>query len=191
MGPIETLWGVLVLVFILIALVRGYHKELGVTVLLLIVLFLELQFGDAIEMRLKQQILPRLITALGGDPKTSVELENFLLLLVFQGLLLAVLFATYAGRTFSFPGTPPRGVEGTFFNIIVGLVNGYLFTGTLWYYLHKYQYPYLKEWGLFDPTLLSDRALRMLRYVPPALFHDHPEFLAAFAGILVILSVRK
>ncbi len=191
MGPIETLWGVVVLIFVVIALVRGYHKELGVTVLLLIVLFLELQFGDAVEARLKAQILPRVISALGGDPKTSVELENLLLLLIYQGLLIAVVFATYAGRTFSFPGAPPRGAEGTFFNIIVGLVNGYLFTGTLWYYLHKYDYPYLKQWGLFDPTLLTERALHMLRYVPPALFHDHPEFLAAFAGILVILSVRK
>jgi len=190
-GPIETLWGVIVLVFVIIALVRGYNKELGVTVLLLIVLFLELQFGDMVEARLKSDILPTLIRAFGGDPDRAVEVQNFLLLLIFQGLLIVVIFATYAGRTFSFPGSPPRGIEGTFFNVLVGLVNGYLFTGTLWYYLHKYDYPFLKRWGLFDPTLLTDRAKRMLEYVPPALFHDHPEFLAAFAGILVILSVRK
>jgi len=188
-GPIETLWGALVLVFIVIALVRGYHRELGVTVLMLIVLFLELQFGGKLETFLLKQVFPKIQTLLAIH--FSEETRNFLLVLIYQGVLIAVVFATYAGRTFSFPGTPPGGLEGFFFNVIVGMVNGYLFTGTLWYYLDKYHYPYIAKYGLFKPDLLTDRARSMLHLLPPVLFGDHPEFLAAFAGILVILSVRK
>jgi len=182
-GPIETLWGTLVLVFVIIALVRGYHRELGVTVLMLIVLFLELQFGDVVEVVLVNRVFPQL--------HVSEETQNLLLVLIYQGLLIMVVFATYAGRTFAFPGTPPGGLEGFFFNVIVGLVNGYLFTGTLWYYLNKYHYPYLTKYGLFKPDLMTDRARAMLHWLPPELFKGRPELLAAFAGILIILSVRR
>jgi len=73
----------------------------------------------------------------------------------------------------------------------VGLVNGVLFTSTLWYYLDKYHYPYLERLGLLYPDLLTPRAELLLKYLPPRLFEGRPEVLGGFAILLVILSVRR
>ncbi len=184
MGPIEVLWGTIILVFVVVSLIRGYNRELGVTVLLLLVVFVELQFSDVIERVITEQVLPRLIE------QPSSDLRNFLLMAVFHGLLLLVLFWSYAGRTLTFPGTPPSGAEGFFFNVLVGLVNGYLVAGTLWYYMDKYEYPYLVKWGLLQLPL-TPRGQALVRYLPPAIFQDRPEGLAIFAAILFFLMVRK
>lgn len=189
MGPIEALWGVVVLIFVVISLARGYNRELGVTVLMLIILFLELQFGPRLELILRQQAVPRMLGAFGIQPAN--DLLNLLEMFIFQSAFILVVFATYAGRSFAFPGKPPGGATGFFFNTLVGLVNGILFAGTLWYYLDKFEYPYLERLGLLYPDLLTDRAKLMIRYLPPRLFENRPEVLAAFAGLLVIFSVRR
>ncbi len=213
MGPIEVLWGTVLFIFVVIAVVRGYNRELGVTVILLLVLFVELQFGGLIEQRVRQQVIARVLPEAamatpppppapaaveGGEQITQPEeipleqeLANFIIMMLFQLPILIIVFWSYAGRTLTFPGTPPRGVEGFFFNLLVGFVNGYLVTGTLWYYLHKYKYPLLARWGLFYPENMTERALKLVKYLPPALFEGRPEMLGMVAAVLIFVYVRR
>ncbi len=188
MGPIEMLWGTLILVFILVTLIRGYTRELGITVLLLLVLFVELYFGTRIEALLRQKVFGQVFRLLNVNP--SKEFENFLLVMVYVGLLILVLYIGYEGRSLTFPGTPKKGLEGALISTFIGAVNGWLFTGTLWYYLDKYHYPYLVKWGLLTTTW-TDRAKVLMKYLPPKLFEPKPEVLAVFAAVLIFISVRR
>jgi len=217
MGPIEVLWGTVLLIFVIISVIRGYNRELGVTVILLLILFVELQFGNVIEARIRQQVLARVFpeaavvrtlereqsVAIGEECEalqergnknqelTSEVWANFIVMLMFQLPIMVIVFWSYAGRTLSFPGTPPRGLEGFFFNVLVGFVNGYLVAGTLWYYLHKYRYPVISQLNLFYPECMTPRAKDLVRYLPPALFDARPELLAMVAAVLIFVYVRR
>lgn len=188
MGPIEVFWGTVVLFFIMITLVRGYTRELGITILLLLVLFVEVYFGPLLEIVLTERIFKQMFQLL--NIKQTEELQRFLLVLTFQGLILLVLFLGYEGRTLSFPGGPAKGVEGFLLDVFIGMVNGWLVAGSLWYYMHKYGYPYLTKWNLLKLPL-TETATQIVQYLPPKLFEPRPEALAAFAAILIFISIRR
>lgn len=86
-----------------------------------------------------------------------------------------------------FKGTPPSGYVSHVLGAFVGLINGYFITGTVWFYLHQYGYPF----GLIDGTQLSDTAQRLLDYLPPSIFGDHPAYLLGLLIVLLILSVWR
>ncbi len=188
MGPIEVLWGTVVLFFVMITLVRGYNRELGITILLLLVLFVEVYFGQRLEGVLTQRVFKQAFRLLNLEH--TEELQRLLLALVFQGLLLIVLYLGYEGRSLSFPGSPAKGMEGFLLNVFIGAVNGWLFAGSLWYYMDKYKYPYLIKWGLLKPQW-TETAQTLMKYLPPKLFEPRPEVLAAFAAILIFISIRR
>ena len=188
MGPIEILWATVVLFFIMVALVRGYNRELGITILLLLVLFVEIYFGTRIEKVLTERVLKRAFELL--NVQNTDELQRLILVLTFQGLMVLVLFFGYEGRTLAFPGSPAKGMEGFLLNVFIGTVNGWLFAGTCWYYLNKYNYPYLVKWGLLK-TDWTKTAQALMNYLPPKLFEPRPEALAAFAAVLIFLSIRR
>ncbi len=188
MGPIEVLWGTVVLVFVMVTLVRGYTKELGITILLLLALFVEVYFGPRIESVLTTKVFAQVFKLLNVNE--NQELQNLLLSLTFQGVLVLVLYLGYEGRTLSFPGAPAKGLEGFLLNVFIGVVNGWLFAGSIWYYMHKYDYPYLVKWGLLQKTW-TDTAETLMKFMPPKLFEGRPEVLAAFAAILIFFSIRR
>lgn len=188
MGPIEVLWATVVLFFIMVTLVRGYNRELGITILLLLVLFVEIYFGKRMETLLTERVFKRAFALL--NIQNNEELQRLLLVLVFQGLMILVLFLGYEGRTLSFPGAPAKGMEGFLLNTFIGAVNGWLFAGSMWYYLDKYDYPYLVKWGLLK-TEWTKTAEALMKLMPPKLFEPKPEFLAAFAALLIFLSIRR
>lgn len=190
MGPIEALWGTLILVFIIVALIRGYNRELGVTVLVLMVLFVELQFRDVLQGVLRQQLIPRLVPASPPEAAASAPLGRFIEMLAFQLPILVIVFWAYAGRTLVFPGNPPKGAEGVFFNALIGFVNGYLVVGSIWYYMHEANYPLLRDWGLVEEPF-TPFARQVVNYLPPAFFENRPALLAAFAAALLFIYVRR
>lgn len=188
MGPIEVLWGTVVLFFVMITLVRGYTRELGITILLLLVLFVEVYFGQQIETILKTKVFTQVFKLL--NVQQNDELQRLLLALIFQSALILVLYLGYEGRTLSFPGAPAKGLEGFLLNVFIGVVNGWLFAGSIWYYMDKYGYPYLIKWGLLEEKW-TDTAKALMKFMPPKLFEGRPEVLAAFAAILIFLSIRR
>ena len=172
MGPIEALWGIVVLFFVMISIVRGYNKELGSTVLILVAL---------VALKLLDGPLTTAVKAVfRGDS------QHLALMVTFQLVFILIVFAVYSGETLVFRGQPRRGSSGLFFNIVFGLVNGILVAGTLWHYMALYKYPLPKS--MLDASKLTEFAKSAPQYLPPTL---PATLLVAVLLFLIILRVRK
>lgn len=165
MGPIEIVFLVVIAIFIAIAFVRGYSKELGVTVMLLIALFV-LEF-------LNERYQAAVDAALGLATGQDAVLRPWLFVL----FLLVMTFISYQGNTLAFPGSGSK----PFFNFGVGLLNGYLLAGSIWYYLQQAGWPGLPVSQSYTATYQA-----LVRLLPPAVF-TWPYFI----GLAVILLIAR
>ncbi|NUQ39596.1 MAG: hypothetical protein HUU23_17790 [Caldilineales bacterium] len=186
MGPLEVLWAIVVIFFLFIAFARGYGNELGVTTLIFVALFIITEFA--------QDYLPRIMTAVlqrtGGviDDRASDHLLSTLLSVIF----ISILFASYAGATFTLPGISNR--RNNLLNVLVGLLNGYLVAGTLWYFQDYYRYPVADFTNSAGEPLLLDLPLTPLaenlaNFLPP--YVVPPLFWAAMVMLLLLFRVRR
>lgn len=175
MSPIEYFWIVIALLFGLVGVIRTYPRELGVTTMCMAALLLLMQYGA--------KIIAFLQNRFGDD-------FQFLLSTRFEagfhiGLFLFIIFISYQGITLTFKGSPPKGIGTSIIGFFVGLLNGYFISGTVWYYLHKYHYPF----GSVDERQLTELARRMIQYLPPEIFKVG--YLLALLLLLLILSVWR
>lgn len=188
MGPLEILWLAVVIFFVFVALVRGYPKELGVTTLIFAALFLITFFFD----RFLPGIITRVSDALNLTP-TPRGLEHFYSLF-YSFVFLLIVFSAYAGQTFAFEGTARKGAEGFFINLSVGLLNGILVAGTLWYFQDKYNYPSADfKWPSGNPIFLTlpltPLAEQLSTLLPP--YVVDPIFWGALLMLMLIARVRR
>lgn len=180
MQPLEVLWGVLLITFALVGIVRGFLKELGVTTVLLVLLF-----GLS---RLEDRIPEYLTKAVGIAGYTVPEVSEpagqaiwasfYVLVIVFVTLI------SYHGETLAFEGSPPKGPKGILFGLLTGLVNGYLVSGSLWYFLDKYDYP-IRLLQFQEP--LTDFAQSLIPLLPLTLLRPFLPFLVVFMIIVRVI----
>ncbi len=159
MAPIEVFFGALVIMFGLVGLVRGFLRELGVTMVMVFTLFfLSLVDGTVAKG------MPRLLDLIGldGTAEQSALYNCWLHLLV----IMVVAFISYQGETLAFAGSTPGGAPGIVLGLMVGLVNGYLIAGSLWYYMDKFSYPI--NWLGFTAERLSPLASKLVPFLPSA-----------------------
>lgn len=179
MGPLEVIFGVIVIFITLVALARGYPKELGNTVIILATIFV-LSF---VETRVIDLIDDAALTLFAND----VQATNLFLSAVFQVFFVIAVFASYAGITFDFPGRPLPPPTGTLITLTIGLLNGYLIAGTLWYYQDRFQYP-TQLLGIIQlPLTATGQAIIPL--LPQNLF-ESPVYWMIPVAVLIILRVR-
>jgi hypothetical protein len=175
MGPIEILWATIAIMFVVVAMVRGYDKELGATTIMLVGLLLLSLLTDLLHL---DELLRALLTESAFDGAGQQTSANLVVLLTYQGIFVLVTMAGYAGRVLTWEGVPIRGVAKTGFNLLVGAVNGWLVAGTLWYYLHLYNYPVPES--IFRPPL-SSLAQELVKYLPPEVL--------SFTSLIIILVI--
>ena len=173
MQPLEVLWGVLILTFALVGIVRGFLKELGVTTVLLAFLFGLSYLEDRIP-----KFLTNAVSTVGytvpdvSDPTgQSLWASIYILAIVFVTLI------SYHGETLAFDGKPPKGPKGILFGLLTGLLNGYLVAGSLWYFLDKYEYP-IKLLQFEAP--LTNLAKSVIPLLPLTLLRPFLPFLVVF-----------
>ena len=182
MGPFEYLWLTVFLIFVFIAFVRGYNRELGTTTLIFVALFL-----------LTYLAVPRLPGIINDLYRKSFHTsipKRQMQHLMASGLSLAfiaIVFSSYAGETFSFKGKPAKGLRGFLYNLLVGAVNGYLIAGALWYFQDYFEYP-ITDFGLLKLPL-TPTGETIASYLPP--YVVPPIFWAILVGIMLIFRVRK
>lgn len=179
MGPIELIFISIGLIVTLIGLARGYVKELGSTLIILVTLFILTFFQDQIS-----GLLNAVGNALGNDGEGA---NNVLLSTVYSITFIAIVFSAYAGRTLNFAGTPAPPPQGTLISLLIGMLNGYLIGGTLWYYQHQYDYP-IGQFVTFENNL-TETAQTLVNYLPPTLF-DNPVYWIVPVAVLLIIRVR-
>ena len=180
MGPVEVTFISIGLMVTLIGLARGYAKELGSTLIILVAIFILTFFKEPLD-----GAFATLGTQLLGltDDGAKALLTSTLYSVIFA----AIVFSSYAGRTLSFGGTPAPPPQGTLISLGIGLLNGYLIAGTLWYYQDVYEYP-ISRLVTFDSTLTST-AETLVEYLPQSLF-ENPVYWIVPVAVLLIIRVR-
>lgn len=138
MGPIEYLWIILTLLFAVIGIVRGFLKELGVAIVLIATLFGLDRIIPLLEQFIRDGKLSFIFKQ--GNPTTD-QPTNLALMVIFQVLILIAVFVSYQGETLAYEGNNPKFPVGIALGALVGGVNGYLITGSLWWLLAHYNYP--------------------------------------------------
>ncbi|MSP12954.1 MAG: hypothetical protein EXR62_08350 [Chloroflexi bacterium] len=188
MNPIEILFFTIVLIFAAIGVVRGFLRELGATLIILVAIYIVADLLDsrrllATGVRAVNTAYPNPIAG-GLDRALSSETILFLL---YTTIIIAVTFMSYQGDTLDFKGKNPPGLSGAFMGGLVGAINGYLVGGTIWAYMDKFGYP-TKELGLIRPDLLSSFAKMLISYLPIPMLEP---LLLPLVLILILLRVLK
>ncbi len=179
MIPVEYLWFVLILVFGIIGLVRGLWKELGVTTILLLSLFV-LKFGW-------NQIGARIMNVIPGQLA-----DNEVMAIYYSVTILFVTYISYQGFTLTFPGRGLQGIARAAFGLPGGLLNGYLIVGTIWDVTNTATY-----YGLQVPLGSTGEIIKISDYLTslnntivqflPVTFVN--EFVMAVLGLILLLAI--
>jgi hypothetical protein len=180
MGPVELLYICIGLVVTLIGLARGYVKELGSTLIILVAIFILTFFQSQLNT-----VVTTIAGALGNNGDTGSN--DLILSTVYTIIFIIIVFGAYAGRTLNFTGSPAPPPQGTLISLLIGALNGYLIAGTLWYYQDAFNYP-IGQLVTFDKNLTST-AQAMVDYLPPRLF-DNPVYWIVPVAVLLIIRVR-
>ncbi|MCE7980978.1 MAG: hypothetical protein DYG89_07275 [Caldilinea sp. CFX5] len=179
MGSLELIFAIIIIFIVLVAFARGYPSELGNTVIILAAIFVLSFFEDRL-IGLFNRVGPGLV---GSD----AQAVNFLLSAVFTILFISAVFASYAGITLDFPGRPIAAPLGPLLTLAVGLLNGYLIAGTLWYYLDRFQYPTQLFGTIQLPLTATGQTL--VQVLPQRLF-ESPVYWMIPVAVLIIWRVR-
>ncbi len=139
MIPLNTVFWGLVLLFGLIGAMRGWAKEILVAFSILLSMFIQQVFGQYV-LKPGNPYLPVLLPGSEVAPAPAYTTTHFY---VCTGLLLALTFFGYASPTLAHrigaKVTRERLVE-SFLGFFLGLLNGYLVVGMLWFYLDQTGY---------------------------------------------------
>jgi hypothetical protein len=93
---------------------------------------------------------------------------------------------SYHGETLAFAGVPPRGPVGVGLNLMSGLINGYLISGTMWHYLHVFNYP-IQVLGLFRPPLTEFAQNFLVPLLPVPLLEPYLILLVPFMIVMRVI----
>lgn len=182
MAPVEVFFGALVFMFTLIGLVRGFLKELGVTTVMMFILFFLSQFEPYLETGITRALAV-------GSQYVALSNRDLVKCWVFLLTIVGAAFVSYEGETLGFGGQPPRGPQRVVLGGVTGMLNGYLIVGAIWYYMHKFNYPI--AWLGFSSERLSPLARGLLPFLPipflgqPVLFGMS---LLLYLSLLLILA---
>lgn len=169
MGPVELTFFAVLAVFGAIGLVRGQWKELGVTTMLMLVLFAM----EVISEQFASQVQAFLGFFVGPDPQAQAGA----LAVIYSVTLIIVAFISYEGETLAFL---PRN-KNWFFSLGAGLLSGWLLAGSIWYYLQAAGWPVLRVSGPFSALYNA-----LVPLLPPALLTWW-----MFAGLAILLLIAR
>ncbi len=121
-----------------VGMVRGFLKELGVTLVLIATLF-----GlDILIPVLEGFINNGGLQFLGLGKTADSHTTQVTLAILFTAIMVAAAFISYQGETLSYEGAAPKGILGFLLSFLIGVVNGYLLFGTIWWVWAHYKYPF-------------------------------------------------
>jgi hypothetical protein len=122
-------------------------------------------------------------TALGdrvASALTSIGLSeaqvNTLVDLTACLVLLIVTFISYQGLGLVYPGSG----QNAFLSLLIGLINGYLFAGSIWWYLQNAGWPLGRVTETYTPLYEF-----LVKLLPPAIFPWQFYILVAVAMLII------
>ena len=182
MGPVESVFFTIGILVTLIGLARGYDKELGNTVIILVAIFI-LTFFEA---QLTRGLIG-VVNRLAGVSAEDEMARNLVLSGIFTVTFAAIIFASYSGRTLNMGARPSKPNMGKLYTLLIALLNGYLIGGTVWYYQDKFNYPLQQLGWVVLP--LTKTAETLVGFLPQTLFPSAIFWMVPVA-ILLLIRVR-
>jgi uncharacterized membrane protein required for colicin V production len=178
MIPVEYLWLALILVFGITGMVRGLWKELGVTTVMLLSLFV-LYFGwDKVGSNIVK-LMP------GQTSVATIEALYFIIPILF------IAFIAYEGISLEFPMRDMKGLFKGLLGLPGGLLNGYLIVGTIWEAVNKADY-----FGLEVPlgstgatVMVSDSLTKLNTDIVAYLPGFVNEFVLLLLGMILLVAI--
>jgi hypothetical protein len=174
MTPVGVVFLIVMLLFGVIGIVRGVAKELGVTTMLLVALMV-LQLTATLFLSRITQFLTQVFGVSAADVPAILAFCS-------ACFLMLMTFISYQGVTLIFP------IKSTswFLGLGIGLINGYLFAGSMWYYLQRAGWPLLHSLVKPEYSQLNDTLYKLM---PPVIFTWQALLLMVVA--LLILRIWK
>jgi len=165
-----------VVLFGVIGAMRGWAKEL----LVAFSMILALAF-----MRLLESHVPFVRTLIEAQSIDAIFWMRVIIVivLVFFGYQTVALprFATKAAR---------EKLQDLLLGFVFGAFNGYLIAGTLWFYMHEANYPFLTYIVPPDPNTEMGRAAEnLLPYLAPRLLGEPAIYFAVILAFIFVLVV--
>lgn len=168
------LFGMFLVLFGVIGAMRGWAKELLVTSAIVLGLFL-----DAI---LETYIAPYRNALLLQPGGTQFVIRSVLL----------VLLAFFGYQTPHIRALQPKLVreklEEVILGLFMGVLNGYLLVGSLWFYLHQAGYPSNLIVPAEEGSALAQQIGQMVQYMPPVVLAI-PQVYFAVGVVFVFIIV--
>lgn len=166
MGPVEYVFLILWIIFGIVGWVRSFSRELGITIVILGALL--------IINELRIRVAPALESSMGNN-------AGAILVGLYTTILIIAVLIAYQGQTLTFSGPTTSDI----FGVTIGLINGWLVIGTIWYFINKYNYPLLGLQGG-----LSNLANTLLKFTPFAFVPGEQMRLILLAGLVFLIFLR-
>lgn len=171
MMPLTAVFGMLVILFGILGGFRGWAKEMLVLFSMVLALFL---------LYILQTYVPGLTDILNtqGSQTQFFIRTGFILLLTFFGY-----------QSPNLPAFAPKltrdKLQDWLLGFILGMFNGYLIFGSIWYYLHLAGYP----WPEFVVAPPPEAVAGIIDFLPPKVIGEPPYILFAIGIAFVFVIV--
>lgn len=152
MVTLDAFFWMLVFIFALVGLMRGWAKEVLVSFSVVLGLFI---------ITLLQQFEPSIISALSTNNSTTLFWFRILLIgvLVFFGYQTPNLTRLAATNRFV-----REKLQDSLLGLFLGAINGFMIVGTMWFFLNAAQYPFP---SIISPPAPDSNAAQLLALMPP------------------------
>lgn len=179
MISIHIVFWMFVIIFAVIGALRGWARELLVTFSLVISIFI---------VSVIETFAPDLQKSLTENGAANVFWFHFAVTVV---LVIGGYQSVSIPRISASPRLIRGNLQDTLLGLFIGLVNGFLIVGTIWFYLHDAKYPLDFIAAPTAGTAAGDAALKMIPYLAPSwLTSPSVYFAAALAfGLMVVLFI--
>lgn len=178
MIPVEYFWFALIFMLGIIGAVRGLSKELGVTTILMLSLFV---------LKFAWNLFLSPITTLAASSPFGLSLE-MVKAIVFSVAIVFVAVISYEGVTLTFPFKDLKGAGRGFFGFLGGLLNGYMIIGTIWDVIAHANY-FAPKVSAVNTATLTSLHQTIIQLLPVTLIHQY--ILLAIGMILLLAIVLK
>lgn len=189
MIELAAVFWIFVLLFGVIGLIRGWVREIQVTAAAVLAMFIIEQISPWV-----WQVLVSRTPAdqLAADPLGTLRR----LVMLKSAIMMFVVFFGYQGPVVISMATrgransnrPRESIQEGILGLGVGLLNGYLIVGALWWYLHVAQYPF--PW-MISPLSIPDSTSAELISALPLRYLASPwlEILVVIFFLIVIVAI--
>jgi len=178
MIPVEYFWFALILMLGIIGAVRGLAKELGVTTIVALSLFV-LKFAW-------RQFQPT-ITTLAADAPLGLS-EPMLKAAVFSIAIIFVAVISYTGFVLQFPFKNFGRMGTGLFGFLGGLLNGYMVIGTIWDVVAHANY-FVPKASVVNTATLTSVHQTIVELLPVTFINQY--ILLAIGMVLLLAIVLK